>query len=238
MNDVTSAAHAEAPLYPLKFEERLRHYRFGGRRIAEHFGKDLPEGIIAETWEIVDHGDDVSIVRNGPLAGESLRALTAALGPRLLGRRVAAASPRGFPLLIKFLDAQKTLAMQVHPDDEYAAANEPGETGKTEAWYVIAADEGAALYCGNKSGLSKEDLVRAIEGKQPERCMVRIPVTKGDTIYVPAGRMHAIGAGLLIYEAQQSCDLTYVPFSWPGQDEAIARRRIEKFVEATRLEDL
>lgn len=225
-------------LYPLKFHERIRRYGFGGRRIPEYFGKDLPEGIVAETWEITEHGDDVSIVRDGPLAGRDLRSLIAEHGPRLLGRRVAATSPTRFPLLLKFLDAQKTLGMQVHPDDAYAAANEPGETGKTEAWYVVAADPGATLFCGNVPGLTKEELARAIADGSPERCMLEIAVQPGDTIYVPAGRMHAIGQGILVYEAQQSCDLTYGPRRWPRDDDETARRRVVKFVEACHLEAL
>ena len=227
-----------SPPYPLKFREVIRRYGFGGRRIPQYFGKDLPDGIIAETWEITDHGDDVSVVRNGAWAGMDLRTLVQALGPRLLGRRMSASAPRGFPLLIKFLDAHETLGMQTHPNDDYAAANEPGETGKTEAWYIIAADEGATLFCGNVDGLTRDEMRRAIEEGGPERCMKEFAVKPGDTIYVPAGRMHAIGQGILLYEAQQSCDLTYTPFGWPGDDEATARDRVRKFVEATDLEDL
>ena len=226
------------PAYPLKFKEVIRLYEFGGRRIPEYFGKDLPEGIIAETWEITDHGEDVSIAKNGPWEGIDLHTLVERLGPRLLGRRVAAASPRGFPLLLKFLDAHETLGMQTHPDDAYAAVHEPGETGKTEAWYIIAADEGATLFCGNVDGLTRDEMVRAIEEGSPERCMKEFAVKPGDTIYVPAGRMHAIGKGILLYEAQQSCDLTYTPFGWRGDDEATVKERIRKFVEATYLEDL
>lgn len=229
---------AAATLYPLKFHERIRRYGFGGRRIPEYFGKDLPEGIIAETWEITEHGDDVSIVRDGPLAGRDLRSLIAEYGGALLGARVAATSRGKFPLLLKFLDAQRTLGMQVHPDDEYAAAHEPGETGKTEAWYIVDADPGATLFCGNVPGLIKEELTRAIAEGNPERCMAEFPVAPGDTVYVPAGRMHGIGKGTLVFEAQQSCDLTYGPRARPGTDPEVAKRRIEKFVEACHLEDL
>jgi len=227
-----------SPPYPLKFKEVIRRYEFGGRRIPDYFGKDLPDGIIAETWEITDHGEDISVVRNGPWAGLDLHTLVQALGPRLLGSRVGTSRAGGFPLLIKFLDANETLGMQTHPDDAYAAAHEPGETGKTEAWYILAADEGATLFCGNVDGLTREELVEAIAEGNPERCMKEFSVKPGDTIYVPAGRMHAIGKGILLYEAQQSCDLTYTPFGWPGDDEATAKERVRKFVEATFLEDL
>ena len=227
-----------AALYPLKFQECIRRYGFGGRRIPEYFGKDLPDGIIAETWEITEHGADVSVVRDGPLAGRNLRSLIAEHGDALLGRRVAAMSPGRFPLLLKFLDAQRTLGMQVHPDDEFAAAHEPGESGKTEAWYIVDADPGATLFCGNVPGLTREELVRSIAEGNPERCMAEFAVAPGDTVYVPAGRMHGIGKGILVYEAQQSCDLTYGPRGWPRDDPETTRRRIEKFVQACRLEDL
>ena len=227
------------PLYPYKLTYGLRRYNFGGRRIPNLYPvKNTPEGIIAETWEITEHHNDVSAVKNGPLAGRDLRSLVKELGPALVGERAAKATPGKFPLLIKFLDAQETLGMQVHPDDDYAAANEPGENGKTEAWYVLEADPGAILYCGNVSGLTREDMQRAIDEGNPERCMETVEVKAGDTIYVPSGRMHAIGKGILVYEAQQSCDLTYLPFGRPNDDEATVKTRIRKFVEATKLEDL
>lgn len=229
----------ELPLYPYKLTYGLRRYRFGGRRIPERYpNKGVPEGIIAETWEITEHHDDVSAVKNGPLAGKDLRSLVRELGPSLLGERVAKTTPDRFPLLMKFLDAHETLGMQVHPDDDYAAAHEPGEMGKTEAWYIMEADPGAILYCGNVPGLTKAELQRAIDEGNPERCMAAVAVSAGDTIYVPSGRMHAIGAGILVYEAQQSCDLTYGPFGRPNEDPEKTRERIRKFVEATKLEDL
>jgi len=233
-----SASTTTPPLYPLKFVECIRRYGFGGRRIPEYFGKELPDGIIAETWEITDHGEDVSIVRNGPLAGASLRDLVRDHGRPILGTREPRSAAGGFPLLIKFLDAQRTLGMQVHPDDEYAAANEPGENGKTEAWYVIEAKPGAVLYCGNVPGVTREQLEAAIADGNPQRCMEAVPVAQGDFVYVPAGRMHAIGEGILVYEPQQSCNLTYGPFGRPGDDDTTKKRRIQKFVEACHLEDL
>ena len=226
------------PLYPLKFVECIRRYGFGGRRIPEYFGKQLPDGVIAETWEITDHGEDVSIIRNGPLAGESLRDLVRDHGRAVLGTHEPRSAAGGFPLLIKFLDAQRTLGMQVHPDDDYAAANEPGENGKTEAWSVIEARPGAVLYCGNVPGLTREQLEAAIADGNPQRCMQAVPVAKGDTIYVPSGRMHAIGAGILVYEPQQSCNLTYGPFGRPNDDVEVTKLRVRKFVEACHLEDL
>ena len=227
------------PLYPYKLTYGLRRYGFGGRRIPDLYpAKNTPEGIIGETWEITEHHDDVSAVKNGPLAGTDLRTLVRELGPRLVGERAAKATPGKFPLLIKFLDAQKTLGMQTHPDDDYAAANEPGEMGKTEAWYVLAADPGAILYCGNVPGLTKAELQRAIDEGNAESCMAEVEAKAGDTVYVPAGRMHAIGKGILVYEAQQSCDLTYVPFGRPNDSQEVVRERIRKFVESAKLEDL
>lgn len=230
-------------LYPFRLKERIRRYAFGGRRIPEHFGpqkaKRLPdEPIIAETWEVTDHGEEISIVENGPLAGKGLRELVQKYGHDLIGTKSKYSVSGGYPLLIKFLDAQQTLGMQVHPDDEYAAVHEPGENGKTEAWYVIAADLGATLFSGNVKGLTREELVKAIADGNPERCMDVVPVAVGDMIYVPAGRMHAIGKGILVYEPQQSCDITYGPRGRPGADPEMVRVRVQKFVEACHLEDL
>lgn len=218
----------------------VRPYRFGGRRIPELFPKKqgVPEGIVAETWEVTDHGKENSVVLNGPLAGVDLHTLVQTFGPRLLGTKVKASAGGGYPLLLKFLDAATTLGMQVHPDDEYAAEHEPGENGKTESWYVIAANPGAILFCGNVDNLTREELEKAIAEGNPERCMKEIPVAVGDEIYVPAGRMHAIGKGLLVYEAQQSCDMTYGPRPWGTIDEATKKLRIRKFVEACHLENL
>ena len=136
-------------LYPLKFHEVLRHYSFGARWIVEYFAKPgLPQdGVVAETWEVCDHGKDVSIVRNGALAGKTLHELILSHGADLLGRRIMNDFHGRFPLIVKFLDATHELSPQVHPADEIAPVSDVEKTGKTEAWYVIDAKAGASVFC-------------------------------------------------------------------------------------------
>lgn len=230
------------PLYPLRFREVIRNYPFGGRRIPARFpAKDgLPgEGTLAETWEVSDHGPDQSVVRGGPLEGCTLRRLVEEMGEGLLGTRVARECPGKFPLLLKFLDAQRLLPPQVHPTDGYAALHEPGEMGKTEAWYILEARRGARLYCGNARGLTLERFRDLVARGRSTDTMEAVEVKAGDTLYAPAGTLHAIGPGILLFEAQQNSDVTY-NFDWlewphtPRQ----AREHLRKCFDVTVFEDV
>jgi mannose-6-phosphate isomerase len=211
-------------LYPLKFREIIRRYPFGGNRIERYFKKGL-QGKIAETWEIVDLWKDRSVVKNGKLSGRNLHELVVEYKEKLIGE--AYRKHGCFPLLIKFLDAEKILPPQVHPPDDYARVHENEKFGKTEAWYIIDAMDGATVYCGNRKGLSRENFRKEIEGGKSFECMERIPVKKGDLIFVPAGRPHAICSGILLWEIQQSCDITY---AWDWLDWEISRERREEDV--------
>jgi len=205
--------------YPLRFEPVYRHYLWGGRRMESLLGRDLAPGMpYAESWEIVDHGDDQSVVRFGPLAGHTLHELVAADRDALLGshaRRPAAGPLRDrFPLLLKFLDAAENLSLQVHPDDAMAARLDPPELGKTEAWFVLAAEPGSRIHAGLKPGVDRNALARAIDEGACAECVHSFEARPGDALLIPAGTVHALGAGLLVAEIQQAADTTFRLFDW------------------------
>jgi mannose-6-phosphate isomerase len=200
------------PLYPLRFRLILRQYLWGGRRFESSLGKSLPPGgDFAESWEVSDHGSDQSIVDFGPLAGTTLRELVTVHGRELLGRHHPQPS---FPLLLKFLDGHQTLSLQVHPNDEQAARLDPPDAGKTEAWFVIEALPGSKIYAGLKPGVGREQLLDAIRRGECAPCLNAFVASPGDCVFVPAGTIHALGAGLLVAEIQQSSDTTYRLYDW------------------------
>ncbi|HUY34637.1 MAG TPA: type I phosphomannose isomerase catalytic subunit [Pirellulales bacterium] len=199
-------------LYPLRFHPILRRYLWGGRRLGTDLRKPIGEGDdYAESWEICDRGADQSVVAFGPLAGATLGELVTTRGEELLGRH--APQPR-FPLLFKFLDAQKTLSVQVHPDDARAALLGPADLGKTEAWVILAAAPGSLIYAGLKRGFDRHALAREVGRGTCELCLHRFEPRVGDCVFLPAGVAHAIGAGLLVAEIQQSSDTTYRLFDF------------------------
>ncbi len=215
-------------MYPLRFQPIFRHYLWGGRRLASELGKQTGDTDCAESWEIVDRADDNSIVSDGELAGRSLHELIADQGNELLGAAVWQQinqenwpeNLRGrFPLLLKFLDANKTLSVQVHPDDAAGLQKEVPDLGKTEAWYVLDAAPGSIIYAGLIEGVDREALAQAVESKTTDQVLHQIQPRRGDCIFIPAGTVHAIGAGLLIAEIQQSSDTTYRLFDWNRVDD-------------------
>ncbi len=202
-------------IYPLTFTPILRDYIWGGRRLETLYGRTLPPGITAESWEISGHPSAPTYVDAGSWRGLSLPEVLASLGPELVGTNAAwATERRKFPLLVKLLDAHSHLSVQVHPDDEFAAAHADGELGKTEMWYVLHADPGAEIVYGVKSGLSREELRQGIAQGDVEALVRRIPVRAGDAIYIPAGTLHALLAGVVVTEIQQNSDTTYRVFDW------------------------
>jgi mannose-6-phosphate isomerase len=175
-------------------------------------GKSLPPGNDwAESWEIVDHGQDQSTVEFGPLAGETLGQLVRRHGEELLGRHHP--QPR-FPLLLKFLDAARTLSVQVHPDDARAARLNPPECGKTEAWVVLETEPESVIYAGLKYGVDRAGLEAVIGEGRCRDCLHVLRPSIGDCVFLPAGTVHALGAGLLVAEIQQPSDVTYRLFDW------------------------
>jgi mannose-6-phosphate isomerase len=198
-------------LYPLTFRPIFKERIWGGRALEQLYGKNLPAGVpIGESWEISDRPGDASVIANGPLAGKDLRWLMENHSRELLGD---AKSAQGrFPLLIKILDAQEKLSLQVHPPS--AKAGELKGEPKTEAWYIAAAQPGAELYVGLKGGVTRAEFEKKIQTGAVAECFHRVPVRAGDTMFLPSGRVHAIGAGLVIFEIQQNSDTTYRVFDW------------------------
>ena len=199
-------------LYPFTFQPIFKERIWGGREIQRLYGKNLPSGkVIGESWEISDRPGDASVISNGPLAGKDLRWLMENHARELLGGVEPAAANR-FPLLCKILDAREKLSLQVHPPAGRAAElhGEP----KTEMWFIADAAPGAELYAGLKRGVTRAGFEMKIEGGNVAECFHRIPVKAGDTMFLPSGRVHAIGAGLVIFEIQQNSDTTYRVFDW------------------------
>jgi mannose-6-phosphate isomerase len=198
-------------LYPLTFHPIFKERVWGGRNLARLYHKPLPPDVrIGESWEISDRPGDVSVVAEGALAGKDLHWLMETHSAELLG---AAKSEHGrFPLLIKILDAQETLSVQVHPPAGKARAL--GGEPKTEMWYVADAAPGAALYVGLKRGATRDEFERRLNDGTVAECIHRVKVRPGDAMFLPSGRVHALGGGLVIFEIQQNSDTTYRVFDW------------------------
>ena len=196
-------------LYPLVFHPIFKERVWGGRALAELYGKPLPPAVpIGESWEVSDRPGDASVIANGPLAGRTLRWLMDAHGSELLG--TAAAIGGRFPLLCKILDAREKLSLQVHPPAHAAHLGDP----KTEMWYIAAAEPGAELFVGLKRGVTRQAFEAAVRAGTVADCFHRIAVHAGDAMFLPSGRVHAIGAGLVIFEIQQNSDTTFRVYDW------------------------
>jgi mannose-6-phosphate isomerase len=199
-------------LYPLTFQPASKERVWGGRELERLFGKKLPPGeVIGESWEISDRPGDASVIANGPLAGKTLRWLMENHAAEILGGAKPAAAGR-FPLLCKILDAREKMSLQVHPPAGKAAALK-GEP-KTEMWFIADAAPDASLYVGLKRGVTRSEFEKKIVDGSVVDCFHRIPVKAGDTMFLPSGRVHAIGDGLVIFEIQQNSDTTYRVFDW------------------------
>ena len=200
-----------AALYPLTFQPIFKERVWGARNLARLYGKKLPATVpIGESWEISDRPGDESVVANGALAGQNLHWLVEHHRADLLGDAKLEAGR--FPLLIKLLDAQDRLSLQVHPPAAKAAQlrGDP----KTEMWFIADAIPNAELYVGLKRGVTRADFERSIGDGSVAECFHRVPVRAGDSMFLPSGRVHAIGAGLVIFEIQQNSDTTYRVFDW------------------------
>jgi mannose-6-phosphate isomerase len=200
-------------LYPMRFSPVYKDYIWGGSRIPKIFNRELPDGIYAESWEISTHPDGPSVIANGPLAGKTLCDLLPEHKIELLGTHVPGDD---FPLLIKLIDAREKLSVQVHPNDGNAAAvnGDP----KTEMWYFLEGDPGAQIYCGLKPGIGPAEFQQAMENKTFADILQTIPAEPGGAVFVPGGRVHAIGEGCLILEIQQNSNTTYRLYDWDRTD--------------------
>jgi mannose-6-phosphate isomerase len=198
-------------LYPLTFHPVFKERVWGGRQLATLYGKALPAGApIGESWEITDRPEGVSVIANGPLAGRDLRWLMEHHRAELLGDATPANGR--FPLLCKLIDAQQDLSLQVHPPAAQAAAL--GGEPKTEAWYFADTTPGAQIFVGLKRGVTRAEFERRVRDGAVAECFHRHAVKRGDAMFLPSGRVHALGAGCVIFEIQQNSDTTYRVFDW------------------------
>ena len=197
---------------PLFLQSVMQEKIWGGTKLRDEFGYEIPSDKVGEYWAISAHPHGVSTIKNGRFAGQGLDKVYAE-HRELFGK----SNEPVFPLLTKILDANDWLSVQVHPDDHYAMEHE-GELGKTECWYVIAADEGAEIIYGHNAK-SREELRQQIEKKEWDKLLTKVPVKAGDFFYVPSGTMHAIGSGILILETQQSSDTTYRVYDFDRKDD-------------------
>ncbi|QTL99360.1 mannose-6-phosphate isomerase [Iocasia frigidifontis] len=206
-------------LYPLLFNPVYKEKIWGGNKIRDFFDRDITGDKIGESWEIAAHKKGMSIIANGEFAGKSFQELLNKYPVQLLGKRVSYQEGDSFPLLVKLLDANDKLSVQVHPDDNYARENE-AEQGKTEMWYIIDAEPAANLIYGVKPGISREGFSQAIEKGTLEKYLCEIEVKTGDFFFIPSGTLHAIEEGILLAEIQQNSDTTYRVYDWnrKGQD--------------------
>ena len=198
-------------LYPFTFTPHFKERVWGGRNLERLYGKPLPpDQVIGESWEITDRPEGVSVIAHGPLAGKTLRWLMENHAAELLG--ADRAGVKTFPLLVKILDAQDKLSLQVHPPA--AKAKDLGGEPKTEMWYITDATPAADLFVGLKRGVTRTDFEKKVADGSVAECFHHIPVKAGDVMFLPSGRVHAIGAGNVIFEIQQNSDTTYRVFDW------------------------
>lgn len=220
-----------------KLEPAYKDYIWGGNKLKREYNKNSPYEITAESWELSCHKNGETRIFGGEYDGKTLSEVirdSKAKGIDLLGTRCAEFSD--FPVLIKLIDANQALSIQVHPDNEYAKEKEGG-FGKTEVWYVVSADEGAELIYGFKRDVSREELRAAIEKSELSPLLNSVPVKAGDVFFVEAGLLHAIGKGILICEIQQNSDTTYRVYDWGrvGADGKPRELHVDKALDVLKL---
>ncbi len=208
-------------LKPFKLEPQYRDYVWGGDRLRPGH---MPT---AEVWAV----HEANTIADGENAGKSLADLAARFGEVLLGTKVSRRIGNRFPILIKLLDCNQWLSLQVHPDDQQAEELEgAGQLGKTEAWYFFDAAENAEILCGTREGITGSDVERAVKNGTILDCANRVRVCRGDYVLIPAGTIHALGPGLLVYEVQESSDITYRVFDWNRPASAGRKLHIEQSI--------
>ncbi|WP_299890582.1 type I phosphomannose isomerase catalytic subunit [uncultured Lacinutrix sp.] len=212
-------------LYPLKFQPILKEKIWGGNKLKSVLNKSIDQNNVGESWEISDVDGDASIVINGKLKGQSLKQLLKAFKGDLIGDKNFKVFQDKFPLLIKFIDAKKDLSIQLHPNDELAAKRH-NSFGKTEMWYVMQADDDAKLIVGFNQKLDSKEYLKHLEAKTLTEILNFDSVTEGDTYFIEVGRVHAIGAGVMLAEIQQTSDVTYRVYDWDRVDSQGNKREL------------
>lgn len=202
---------------PIRFVPYLKSVIWGGERICRFKGIEQTEANIGESWEISAVPGHESVVAEGPYKGMNITELISCFGPELLGTAVFARYEGKFPLLVKFIDANDNLSVQVHPDDELAKERH-GSLGKTEMWYIIDADEGARIYSGFNRKMTSDEYVTMVADNTIGEALAVHESHAGDVFFLPAGRVHAIGAGNLLAEIQESSDITYRIYDYDRRD--------------------
>lgn len=212
-------------LYPLKFRP-IAHYRiWGGNKLNQAVSAELQMDNLGEIWSISGVAENISIVENGVLTGKNLQELIEIYQEKLVGKKVWKKFGNEFPLLIKFIDAAQPLSVQVHPDDEQAKKLH-NSFGKSEMWYIMEAEKDSELIIGFKEGIGKSDYEKHLKTETLEEILGKIPVEKGDAVYIPAGRVHAIGAGIVLAEIQQTSDVTYRIYDYNRIDKDGKKREL------------
>lgn len=204
-------------LYPLKFQPILKDKIWGGEKLNHYFNKNSSSKQLGESWEISAVPGDISLVANGRLKGESLQSLLNVYAKDLVGDKNYQRFGKEFPLLIKFIDAKQDLSIQLHPNDELAKSRH-NSFGKTEMWYVMQADKDANLIVGFNQKMNKETYLKHLKDKTLTQILNFDKVKEGDTYLIEAGLIHAIGAGVLLAEIQQTSDVTYRVYDWDRVD--------------------
>jgi mannose-6-phosphate isomerase len=211
-------------LYPLRFEPIYQYRLWGGRRLADVLTAPLPrDGPIGEAWVLSDRDDHPSRVANGPFKGQTIAQMRDRSPEQLLGYR--APRDRRFPLLLKFLDAREMLSVQVHPSDAHKELLPAGETGKTEAWVVLEAAPESRIYSGLKPGVTAESLRKTIGNGTVAESLAWFTPKPGDAVFLPAGTVHTLGEGIVVFEVQQNSDVTFRLYDWDHVDAKTGQTR-------------
>ncbi|MEP3837835.1 MAG: type I phosphomannose isomerase catalytic subunit [Algibacter sp.] len=211
-------------LYPIKFEPLYKYRLWGGSKLKTHLNKEYSEESIGESWEISDVKGDETKVLKGALKGQTLKQLIKTYKGAFVGESVYKTFGEDFPLLIKFIDAKTPLSIQVHPSNELAKERHDS-FGKNEMWYVMQADKDAELIVGFESEIDKDEYLKQLEDDTILNVMHHEKVEQGDTFYIPTGRIHAIGAGVLLAEIQQTSDVTYRIYDYNRVDATTGKER-------------
>ena len=223
--------------YPIKFTPILKHKIWGGKKLNQILHKESDANDIGESWEISAVDNDISVIANGCYKNQTLQVLLDEQKEKLVGKKVYRTFKNNFPLLIKFIDANTDLSVQLHPNDKLAMQRHKS-FGKTEMWYIMQSESNSRLILGFKDGITSEDYQKHLKEKSIVSILNEVSVAEGDTYFLPTGTVHAIGSGILLAEIQQTSDITYRLYDWDRVD-AFGNERalhIEDTIEAINFE--